>query len=132
MLEERLVGGGEKEGRVPCLTEPAENKGVGGGEDIDVGGVRLDFGLEESEHGGGDFDAVWGVWTEVGFKDARGLCDEGGAPTGGELKDLDFEPEKEEVGLVVPAEEVEEVGHPSWVCFWGWEGGVVGWRGGVG
>lgn len=28
----------------------------------------------------------------------------------------DFEPEEEEVGLVVPAQKVEEVGHPGGVC----------------
>ena len=73
---------------------------------------------------------MWGVGTEVGLEDAGGLRDEGGPPTGGQLKDLDFEPEEEEVGLVVSAEEVEEVGHPSWVCIWigrvGWWGGGVG------
>jgi len=106
VLEEGLIGGGEEESRVPCLTEPTEDKGVRGGEDVDVGGFGLDFGFEESEHCGGDFDSVRGVGTEVGLKNAGGLRDEGGPATGGQLKDLDFEPEEEGVGLVVPAEEV--------------------------
>lgn len=71
--------------------------------------------MDEGEHGWGEVDAFGGVRAKVGVKDARGLGDEGRAPTCREFKDFDFEPEEEKVGLVVAAEEVQEIGHPCGV-----------------
>lgn len=90
MFKERLVGGGEEEGRVPCLAQASEHKGMSGREDVDIGGTGLDLGLEEGEHGGGEFDSVRGVGTKVGLVDSCGLGDERGASASGEFEDLDF------------------------------------------
>ena len=97
------------------MTEAAEDEGMGGGEDVDVGGLGEDFGVDEIEHGWGEVDTFGSFRAKIGIKDAGSLGDEGRPPTCREFKDFDFEPEEEEVGLVMAAEEVEEIGHPCGV-----------------